>query len=145
MSAPVYNFALDKGSIFYISFTYLDDTNEIINLTNWRGRFSFSPVDGSLANTTISYFTGQSNSTYSLSINGDEGKIILKLPSSTTGSFDFSSALYDIDLKAPNELYDGAGDYIAKLVKGTMTILSGNSLSPAIFPDIAEETPCEGC
>ncbi len=145
MSAPSYNFALDKGSIFYISFTYLDDTNQIINLTNWKGRFSFTPIDGPLVNTTTTYFTGDANSSYSFSINGDEGKLILKLPASTTSNFNFNAALYDIDLKAPNELYDGAGEYIVKLVKGTMAVNSGNSSNPDPFPEIVEETPCEGC
>jgi len=145
MAAPTYNFPLDRGSIFYISFTYLDDTNEIINLTNWQGRFSFTPIDGSLANTTITYFTGNVNSNYSLTISGDEGKLTLKLPSSTTGQFDFSSALYDVDLKAPNELYSGAGDFIIKLVKGVMTVNPSNSTSPEMFPETTEETPCEGC
>jgi hypothetical protein len=145
MSAAEYNFNLDKGSIFYISFSYLDDSSQIINLTNWLGRFSFTPVDGSFVNTTTTYFTGNTNANYSFLIDEDNGKLILRLPSSTTSSFDFSAARYDLDLKAPNELYSGAGDNIFKLVKGTITILPGNSTSPQDFPISEEETPCEGC
>lgn len=145
MPAAEYNFNLDKGSIFYISFSYLDDVNQIINLTNWLGRFSFTPLDGPSTNITTTYFTGNTNSTYSFTVDGDNGKLILKLPSSTTSSFDFNAAAYDLDLKAPNELYSGAGENIFKLVKGTMTILPGNSINPEEFPVIEEETPCEGC
>lgn len=145
MSAAEYNFNLDKGSIFYISFSYLDNVNQIINLTNWLGRFSFTPLDGPSINITTTYFTGNTNATYSFSIDGDNGKLILKLPSSTTSSFDFNAASYDLDLKAPNELYSGAGENIFKLVKGIMTILPRNSINPAEFPVIEEETPCEGC
>ena len=47
MAAAEYNFNLDKGSRFYISFEYKNESNEIINLTNWLGRLSFTPLDGS--------------------------------------------------------------------------------------------------
>lgn len=145
MAAPEYNFSLDKGSVFYISFTYFDDSNQIINLTNWLGRFSFTPLDGASANTTITYFTGNVNSDYSFTINADEGKLILKFSALNTSNFNFNAAAYDVDLKAPNELYSGAGDNVIKLIKGIMTIINSNSTNPETFPVTVEETPCEDC
>ena len=145
MAAAEYNFNLDKGSRFYISFEYKNESNEIINLTNWLGRLSFTPLDGSSINSTSTYLTGNTNTSYSFTIDGDSGKLILRLPSSSTGAFDFTNAAYDLDLKSPNELYDGSGDNIVKLLKGIITVIPNNSIYPEPFGEITEETPCENC
>lgn len=130
MPAADYNFTIDKGAAFYIAFDYKDSNNAIINLTNWCARFSFLP-EGST--TPVTYISDTTNATYSFRIEPSLGKIILKLPATTTDTFTFNFASYDLDLKSPNELYAGAGNQIIKLLKGTFTMIRGNVINPEPF------------
>jgi hypothetical protein len=130
MPAASYNFTIDKGAAFYISFDYKDSSNTIINLTNWCARFSFLPEGSS---TPVTYISDTINSVYSFTIQPSLGKIILKLPATTTDTFNFNFASYDLDLKSPNELYTGAGDQIIKLLKGTFTMITSNVVNPEPF------------
>lgn len=144
MPAASYNFTIDKGAAFYISFDYKDSNNNIINLTNWCARFSFLP-EGSA--TPITYISDTINSVCSFTIQPALGKIILKLPATTTDTFNFNLASYDLDLKSPNELYAGAGNQIIKLLKGTFTMIAGNISNPSPFTCnvISDPDQCNEC
>ena len=130
MAATEYNFSISNGKAYYIAFDYKDSNQQTINLTNWCARLSIQPSDGS---NIITYLTDNTNSNYSFVVHPDIGRIVLKLPSSTTESFGFATALYDLDLKAPNELYAGSGAQIIPLLKGTITILFSNVVNPEPF------------
>jgi hypothetical protein len=132
MPAPDYNFSIDKGASFYISFDYRDSSESVINLTNWKARLSIKPSN---SDSVITYFTDTTNSSYSFTIIPELGKIILRLPLSTIDNFSFTNAVYDLDLKAPNELYLGAGQQIIKLLKGSISIVSGNIPNPEPFDE----------
>jgi hypothetical protein len=129
MAATEYNFSISNGKAYYISFDYKDNNQQTINLTNWCARLSIQPSVGN----KITYITDNTNSQYSFIIQPDLGRLILKLPASTTGSFDFPNAVYDLDLKAPNELYPGSGSQIIPLLKGSITILFSNVSDPEPF------------
>lgn len=132
MSASEFGFTIDKGASFYISFQYKDSSQSIINLTNWKARLSIKPNN---SETLITYFSDVTNSSYSFVIVPELGQLILKLPVSTTDSFSFTSAVYDLDLKAPNEVYSGAGPQIIKLLKGSISIVSGYISNPEPFDE----------
>lgn len=130
MPAADYSFTIDRGAVFYTAFDYRDSNNNVIDLTNWCARFSFLP-EGQTTPTT--YISDTINSSYNFTIQPSLGKIILMLPSTTTESFTFNTATYDLDLKSPNELYPGAGVQIIKLLKGVFTMIGSNVINPAPF------------
>lgn len=147
MPAAEYNFPIEKGAVFYISFEYKDSTGAIIDLTNWCARLSVESADQNQPITSFTYVTDTVVPEYSFTINPTTGKIILQLPASTTQSFNFSTAKYDLDLKAPNELYPGSGPQIIKLLKGFITVISSNVTNPAPFDcnTTTGSDPCETC
>ena len=130
MAATEYNFSISNGKAYYIAFDYKDSSQQTINLTNWCARLSIQPSDGA---SKITYLTDNTNNDYSFVVQPDIGRIVLKLPSTTTNSFTFPNAVYDLDLKAPNEIYPGAGAQIIPLLKGTISIIFGNVVNPDPF------------
>jgi hypothetical protein len=146
MPAAEYNFSIEKGAVFYISFEYKDSTNTTINLTNWCARISIESADAGQPITSFSYISDATTPEYSFTIDPSLGKIILQLSASTTQAFNFSTARYDLDLKAPNELYPGSGPQIIKLLKGFITVISSNVTNPEPFDcNIITEDPCLTC
>ena len=143
--AAEYNFSIEKGSVFYISFDYVDENNQVIDLTNYCARLSLVPNTGT--QNIITYFTDTRSDEYRFTISPDEGKIILQIPANTTSSFNFSNAAYDLDLKAPNELYPGSGPNIVRLLYGTINIISRNVVSPEAFTCVSLVDPdnCVTC
>lgn len=129
--AAIYNFDIEKGSSFYIAFQYTDENNNIINLTNYCARLSLQT--NSDPSSKITYLTDTINSTYSFVISPSDGKIILQLPVATTESFNFTGATYDLDIKAPNELFPGSGPNITRILNGNIGIISRNIVSPDPF------------
>jgi hypothetical protein len=45
------------------------------------------------------------------------------MPSSTTNSFNFNTAKYDLELQSPDDLYAGGGKYTTRLLFGTVNIV----------------------
>ncbi len=147
MPAAEYNFPIEKGAVFYIAFEYKDSTGTIIDLTNWCARMSIESTDTNVPVTTITYISDTVVPEYSFTTDPDAGKIILQLSANTTQSFNFSNAKYDLDLKAPNELYPGAGPQIIKLLKGFINVVSSNVSNPLPFncQTTTGSNPCETC
>ena len=143
--ASEYNFDISKGSSLTKTFEYKNSDNTPINLTNWQARISVQPLDG--PNTSvITYISDNQDTIYYLVVQASTGRIVFKLPSSTTSEYTFSTALYDLDLKAPNELYPGAGDQIVQLLRGTITILNPNIIIPEVFiPKPFDPDECASC
>lgn len=129
--ASTYNFTIERGNTLFISFEYTNADGSIINITNYQARISLKPVDPDGALQT--FLSDTENNQYSLLINGDAGRVTFRLPSSTTQSFLFNTAIYDLDLKAPNELYPGSGPQIIKLLTGTITITGSLIVEPEPF------------
>lgn len=137
--AAEYNFAMEKGVVFYTAFEYKDANNQIIDLTNWCARFSMQSIDGTP--TTITYLSNTTNSSYSFTIEPALGKIILQISADTTKNFNFSNARYDLDLKAPNELFPGAGPQIIRLLKGAINLIDSNVANPEPFLCVTNSDP----
>ena len=122
MPAANYNFTIEKGTAFVISFEYQDDTNTAINLTNWCARLRWVDNNGNIT----TYNTNVRNSSYEFTIFPKAGKITLKIPASQTAAFDFTSANYDLELQEPNDLYSGGGKKVFRILQGSVTLQERN-------------------
>jgi len=119
MAAAEYNFSIDQGSSFTISFTYKDNTNTVVNISNWCARIVMTTSD----NQVITYSSGTTNSDYKMTLDGVNGKITLLLPAITTNNFTFKSAKYDLELKSSEDLYNEGGKYTIRLLYGTISVV----------------------
>ena len=68
-------------------------------------------------------------SNYKFTIDGPNGKLLLEFPATTTNSFDFTSAKYDLELQSDNDFYSGGGKYTIKLLFGNAGIVKRYSKS----------------
>lgn len=123
MAAAKYDFDIEQGSSFTITFTYKDSEKNIVDITNWCARLLLTTSD----NQTITYSSGNTTAQYKMSINGTSGQIMFILPASTTNSFTFKSAKYDLELESDDVLYANGGQYTTRLLYGTITIVKRNS------------------
>lgn len=145
MAAADYSFTIEKGTAFVISFQYLDDNSNPINITNWCARLRW--VEDQAENPTIRTFLSNTRSNeYEFSIDPLDGRITLKIPASQTALFDFGSALYDLELQEPNDLYSGGGKKVFRILAGTVTMISRNVPGTDAFEcDIHSQDDCGTC
>lgn len=126
MSASKYDFPIEQGTSFKISLIYKDSEGNPINLTNWCARLIWKT-----SNNITQVFSSDNidYSVYKFIIDGPNGKLTLLIPSSTTNSFTFNTAKYDLELQSPDDLYAGGGKYSTRLLYGTVTIMKRFSQS----------------
>jgi hypothetical protein len=120
MAASKYDFSIEQGSSFKISLIYKDANGVPVNLTGWCARLIWK------TNTNIAQTFSSDNidyNVYKFTIDDAEGKLTLMIPASTTNSFNFNTAKYDLELQSPNDLYNGGGKYTTRLLFGTVNIL----------------------
>lgn len=119
MAAGKLDFNIEQGTSFEMSFTYTDDNDDPVDLTDWCARLVWTSNVGTETFTTdnVDY------STYKLSIDALLGKITLQFPASTTNEFDFKTTKYDLELQSPDDLYTGGGKITLRLLYGTITII----------------------
>ena len=126
MAASKYDFVIEQGSSFKISLIYKDKDGNIIDLTNWCARLIWKTNK----NTTQTFETSNLDySVYKFYIDGPAGKLTLLIPASTTNTFNFNIAKYDLELQSPDDLYDGGGKYTTRLLYGVISIMKRNSQS----------------
>ena len=70
----------------------------------------------------VTFESGHDDTDYKFTIDGAEGKLTLLLPATTTNSYDFSSAKYDLELQSPADLYSGGGKYTKRIMYGSATL-----------------------
>lgn len=145
MPAAEYSFTIEKGSAFVISFQYMDDNNIPINITNWCARLRW--IEDQPENPTIRTFVSNVRSSdYELSMDPLDGRMTLKIPAAQTVLFDFGSALYDLELQEPNDLYSGGGKKVFRILAGTVTTISRNVPGTDPFEcDIDSQDDCGTC
>lgn len=121
MPATSYNFAIEQGSDFKISFQYLDEAGNTIDLSNWCVVLQWKTNEDDLY-----VFSNRNNSNdYSL-VADNTGRITLQIPSKTTLLYDFNSAVYDLDLQETTEQYFNSGLKTYRLVTGSISIVKRN-------------------
>jgi hypothetical protein len=120
MPAANYNFSIEQGSSFKLSVVYKDAAGQPINISNWCARLVWK------TSSNISQVFSSDNidhSLYKFTLDGVNGKLTIMFPSDTTNSFNFASAKYDLELRSPNELYYGGGNYTTRILYGTINIV----------------------
>jgi len=131
MAAGKYDFAIEQGTSFRISFIYKDSNGNPINLTGWCARLIWK-TNLSTVQTFNSHNTDFG--VYKFTIDALNGKLTLLMPASTTNGFNFNTAKYDVELQSPNDLYaNGGGKYLTRILFGTVTIVKRFSQSPNIL------------
>lgn len=124
MSASQYDFNIEKGSSFKLSLVYKDNSGNIIDITNYCARLTWSTNTG----ITTTFTTDNIDlSQYSFTIDGPSGKISLLIPASITDTFDFDNARYDLELHSDTDLYTGGGKEVHRIIYGTVSIIRRNS------------------
>lgn len=130
MAAEKYDFTIEQGSSFKMSLIYKDSDGNAVDLTNWCARLTWK------TNTNITQVFSSTNvdySVYKFTIEPLIGKLTLLIPASTTNSFDFNTAKYDLELRADDDLYSGGGKYISRLLYGNVTITKRFSQSTTLL------------
>ncbi len=126
MAASKYDFAIEQGTSFKISLIYKDQNSAPINLTGWCARIVWKTNTGS---TQIFSSDNIDYSVYKFVIDEANGKLTLMFPASTTNSFNFNTAKYDLELQSPDDIYSGGGKYTTRLLFGTINIVKRFSQS----------------
>lgn len=130
MAASKYDFNIEQGSSFKLSLVYKDNNDNPINISNWCARLTWRTN----ANVMQTFSTeNQDYSVYKFIIEGNIGKLTLYIPASTTNSFNFSTAKYDLELQSDDDLYSGGGKAIIRLLYGTAHIIQRNSQSTELL------------
>lgn len=129
MPAANYNFTIEKGTAFVISFEYKDDNENIIDLTNWVARLRWKDSESNIT----TFITDTRSSEYEFIITPTEGKISLKIPASQTAAYTFTTAAYDLELQEPNDLYSGGGKKVFRILEGTISVLARNVPDTSAF------------
>jgi len=120
MAASKYDFSIEQGTSFKLSLIYKDADGVPINLTGWCARLIWQTA----TNTTQTFSSNNVDyGVYKFIIDYPNGKITLMLPSSTTNSFNFNTAKYDLEVSSPDDLYSGGGKYVTRLLFGTINIV----------------------
>lgn len=130
MPASLHNFSIDQGSSFSLILTNKDENGSIIDLSNYCARLVMSTNSGQ---TYIFETENTDFSSYKFLIEGSIGKISLLLPASTTNSYDFETAKYDLEIQSPNDHYIGGGKYTERLLYGTITLNKRFSKSTSLL------------
>jgi subtilisin-like proprotein convertase family protein len=94
MAAAVYNFFIEQGSAFQITFEYLNNDNSPVDLTNYCVRLRMKDN-----NNIVRLYTSNPPAciNYTL-LKSSSGSIVWTLTSSATKDFTFDFANYDLDL-----------------------------------------------
>ncbi len=142
MPAAEYNFNIEKGTAFVISFEYKDDNELPINLTNWCARLRWKDNNDSI----VTFNSNHTGTDYEFVINPLEGKISLRIPASVTAAYTFTSASYDLELQEPNDLYSGGGKKVFRILAGTINTIERNVADTDSFNcNFDSQDDCETC
>jgi subtilisin-like proprotein convertase family protein len=130
MPAANYNFSIEQGSAYKLTFLYTDENNNPVDIRDYCVLMQW------LTNTGETYvfsnkYTGDEYDFRSYS----DGSIILQLPARATNTYVFDSFVYDLDLQEPTEQYPGGGLTTYRLATGSVGIIKRNI--PTSLPDCA--------
>lgn len=120
MAASKYDFSIEQGTSFKLSLIYKDSERNPINLTNWCARLVWKTNTNA---TQVFSSDNTDHSVYKFDIDDINGKLTLMFPAGTTNGFNFATAKYDLELKSPDELYNGGGHYTTRILFGTVNIV----------------------
>lgn len=110
MSATRYDFTIEQGATFSLTFRWKDTAGNIINLSGFtaRAQFRYAKLDDQIL---LSMTTENGR----IVLGGAAGTIEILLDAATTAAIDWTSARYDIELE------DSAG-FVTRLVEGKVKV-----------------------
>jgi subtilisin-like proprotein convertase family protein len=122
MVAVNYNFDIEKGSDFEISFIYTDENGTPVNLNFDRCvKFSLSGIDSNFSSSYINETLDPiNNNPISILTADSSGVITLKLSAIETNKYNFDTAIYDLDVSLSNSPYN------KRLSTGLINIINRN-------------------
>jgi subtilisin-like proprotein convertase family protein len=118
MAAITYDFNIEQGSYYEITFVYQDPNGNPVDISDWCAVLQWTDSNN---NRTV-FSNRNKNLNYDLSTYSD-GRITFSLPATTTNTYSFDFALYDLDLQEPNEQYQGSGYRTFRLSTGRAFII----------------------
>lgn len=138
MSAANYDFSIEQGTSYRLTFIYKDSDGNPINITNWCARLVMKTAykdiaKKSLSSTIIYSSTNTAYSQYKFYIDGIQGKVTILFPADTTNNFDFDTTKYDLELQSPDDFYALGGNYTIRILYGLITIVKRNSGSAIVL------------
>lgn len=128
MSAGKYDFSIEQGTSFTLSFVYKDSSGNPVNLTGWCARLVWKTSSG-----TETFSTETTNNNYRFEMDEPNGKLIIQFPASVTNNFNFTSAKYDLELQSDDDLYTGGGKYTTRILYGTITLIKRFSQTSTVL------------
>ena len=129
-AASKYDFAIEQGSSFRLSIVYKDSNANPIDLTNWCARLSWRTDNNSLQTFSTD---NMDYSVYKFIIEPVIGKLTLLIPAATTNGLSFGTAKYDLELQSDDDLYNGGGKSIIRILYGTITLTKRFSKSTELL------------
>lgn len=129
MAASQYDFKIEQGSSFRMSLIYKDSNGTAIDLANYCARLVWK------TNTNVTQTFSSENSDYStyklfIETPSTDGKITFLLPASTTNSYGFSTAKYDLELQDTSSLlYTEGGPETFRILFGNIQVVKRYSKS----------------
>lgn len=125
MAAAIYNFDIEQGSDFEITFVYNDENGLPVDLSNKCVVLQMEPSDGSACYRFSSSANATINSDgWHLNTNNN-GEVLFKILSSLTNQYDFDTAIYDLDLLIFNE---NSINSSIRLATGSISVIKRNAL-----------------
>lgn len=119
--ADIYDFSIEAGNIFEVTFNYTDEDGVPINLNNYCVFFRW------LSDTGIEENFSSTTSTIDYQIiTGSDGSIKIVIPAKTTQNYSYATATYDLEIQTPNETYTGSGFEVVRLLTGTINFIQKN-------------------
>ena len=110
MAAQTYNFTIEQGATFSLTFRWKDTAGNIINLSGFtaRAQFRYAKLDDEIL---LSMTTENGR----IILGGAAGTIQILLDAATTAAIDWTAARYDIELV-------NAGGVVTRLVEGKVKV-----------------------
>jgi len=130
MPAANYNFVIEQGSAFKITFLYTDETGNPVDIRDYCVLMQWLTNFG----TSYTFSNRYTGDEYDFQANSD-GTIVLQIPARITNTYTFDSFVYDLDLQEPREQYPGGGLTTYRLSTGNVGIVKRNI--PTTLPDCA--------
>lgn len=107
--AATYNLAIEQGADYQRQLTWFDDAGLPVNLTGWTAKMQLRTKASS--ETVLLELTH----TGGITLGGTNGTILIQINNTTTASFGFVSAVYDL------ELTSGSGQ-VTRLLQGSVSV-----------------------
>lgn len=118
MAAINYDFSIEQGSYSTVTFVYQDANGNNLDLTGWCVIIQWKD---NLGNIKV-FSNREKTNNYDITTYSN-GRIVFNLSANTTNSYNFDTAVYDLDIQEPNEQYAGSGYKTLRLATGIISII----------------------